>query len=287
MFSMPNNELDGEQDGLIQTGNILKPFQTGFEQVGGLEMYYELYNAHPDSESGPPLVLIHGGGSTIDSSFGRILPRLTSNRRVVAMELQAHGRTADREQPLSFEQDGSDVVALLSALGIVKADILGFSNGGQTALQIALSYPEMVDRLVLASTFYKRTAAPAQFWEGFDHATLESMPSALKAAFLKVNRDPAALQRMFDRDVSRMKGFTGWTDAQVRTVTVKTLIVQGNIDVGSLDHCLEMHRQLVNSELVILPGTHGEYMGTLESLPEGQWTMPYFADILERFLRRR
>lgn len=263
-----------------------RPLQKGFQDVNGLNMYYEIHDARLDQGKGVPLVLIHGGGSTINSSFGRILPKLAITRRVIALELQAHGRTGDRNEELSFMQDAADVVELLSLLGIAKADLFGYSNGGQTALQIALSYPDLVHKLVLASIFYKRSAASDDFWDGFNGATLEVMPLTLREAFLKVNPDGQALQNMFDKDVSRMQHFKGWSDEQVRAVRARTLIVQGNVDVGSLDHAVEMHRNMVNSELVILPGAHGTYMGAIEFLPDGRWTMPYFADLLVEFLDR-
>src|SRR5215467_1494165 len=99
-----------------------------YAAVNGLNLYYEIHGR------GRPLVLLHGGGSTIESTFGRILPDLARTHQVIAVELQAHGHTKDIDRPLSFEQDADDVAALLAQLKIEKADIMGFSNGGTTAL---------------------------------------------------------------------------------------------------------------------------------------------------------
>lgn len=85
-------------------------------------MYYEIYGL------GKPLVIIHGGGSTIHTSFGRIIPQLAKHRKVIAPEMQAHGRTNDRESNLTFEQDADDVATLLKNMKISKADFLGFSR---------------------------------------------------------------------------------------------------------------------------------------------------------------
>src|ERR1700737_3840220 len=140
--------------------------QTGqYVTVNGLKMYYEIHG------SGRPLVLLHGGGSTIISTFGRILPELAKTHRVIAVELQAHGHTKDIDRPLSFEQDADDVAALLKQLHIEKADIMGFSNGGTTSLQIAIRHPELVNKLVLASTTYKRDGMQPGFFEGMQNAS--------------------------------------------------------------------------------------------------------------------
>src|SRR6187401_1819086 len=108
---------------------------SGYAPVNGLKMYYEIHG------EGTPLVLIHGGGSTIQTSFSKILPLLAQHYKVIAMELQAHGHTNDRDSAESFEQDANDVAALLSYLKINKPNILGFSNGGHTAMQIGISHP--------------------------------------------------------------------------------------------------------------------------------------------------
>src|SRR5436190_16911285 len=93
-------------------------FKSGYSDINGLKMYYEIHGQDK------PLVLIHGGGSTIETTFGRIIPLLKKNRQIIAVELQAHGHTNDRNTGLSFEQDADDVVQLLQNLKINKADIL-------------------------------------------------------------------------------------------------------------------------------------------------------------------
>lgn len=251
---------------------------SGYSNVNGLKMYYEIYG------QGKPLVLIHGGGSTIQTSFSNIIPYLSKDRQVIAMDLQAHGRTGDRDAFLSFQQDADDIAALLKDLNITKADILGFSNGAQTAMEIAMRYPNLVNKLILASTFYKRSAAPPQFWDGFDNVTLSAMPKALQDGFLAVNNSQEALQNMFDKDVQRMKTFKDWSDEQVGSIKVPTLIMNGNMDVGSTEHAVEMHRWIENSVLVVLPGYHGQYIGTIEGLPDGEWKQKYTVDIITNFL---
>lgn len=254
--------------------------KNGYSEVNGLNMYYEIHG------EGKPLVLIHGGGSTIETTFGRIIPLLKKNRQIIAVEMQAHGRTNDRDTFLSFEQDADDVAVLLSNLGIPKADFLGFSNGGQTTLEIALRYPQLVNRLIVASAFYKRSAAVPQFWEGFDGVTLEMMPQVLKDAYLSVNNSESGLLNMFNKDVQRMKTFKGWEDEQIRLIKAPTLVINGNNDVGSIEHAVEMHNTIPNCELVIFPGGHGTYLGTIESLDNGKWPEFNATALIEEFLNK-
>ena len=255
--------------------------KSGYSDVNGIEMYYEIHG------HGKPIVLIHGGGSTLQTSFGNIIPYLAKNRQVIAMDLQAHGRTGDRNAPLSFQQDADDVAALLKNLGIQNADFLGFSNGGHTGIEIALRYAALIDRLIIASAFYKRSAAVPQFWEGFDHATLDQMPQPLKDGFLAVNNNHDKLVNMFNKDVQKMKTFKGWSDEQMKSITAPTLIMNSSMDVGSPEHAVEMYRVIPNAELVILPGMHGEYLGTIELLQNGKWEQDYVVAIIEHFLNKR
>lgn len=253
-------------------------FESGYAEVNGLKMYYEIYG------QGKPLVLIHGGGSTIETTFGNIIPLLAKNRQIIAMELQAHGHTNDRDSDLSFEQDADDVVKLLEKLQIKKTDFLGFSNGAQTTIEIALRHKKIVGKIILASGFYNRTAAVPQFWDGIDLTTLDMMPKVLRDGYLKANDNEKGLLNMFKKDVQRMKNFKGWTDEQMKSISTKVLIINANNDVGSVEHAVEMHRIIPNSDLVILPGGHGTYLGAIESLPNGKWTMQYVADLIVEFL---
>ena len=111
---------------------------SGYAPVNGLRMYYE---GHGNPGTGRPLVLLHGGLLTIDLSFGDVLPALAAGRRVIATELQGHGRTADIERDIDLRFLAGDVAALLDHLGVGQADVLGFSLGGGVALQLALDHP--------------------------------------------------------------------------------------------------------------------------------------------------
>jgi pimeloyl-ACP methyl ester carboxylesterase len=137
---------------------------SGYASVNGLKMYYESHGAAHGKN--PPLVLLHGGGSTIDTAFGRVLPSLAKTRQVIAFEQPGHGRTAEVERPFTFEQSADDAAALLQHLNIKSADLFGFSNGGHIALQVGIRHPKLVRKLVVASAGFKRDGYYPQFWEG-------------------------------------------------------------------------------------------------------------------------
>jgi len=250
----------------------------GYAQVNGIKMYYEIHG------QGKPLVLIHGGGSTIESTFGRVIPMFAKRRQVIAVELQAHGRTSDRDQDSSFEQDADDVAALLKALKIEKTDFFGFSNGGTTTMQIAIRYPKLVDKIILGSALCKRSGVPPTFWDFMKHADLANMPAELKDAYLKVAADPSGLQVMHHRDAKRMVDFTDMPDALIKSIKAPTLIIVGDKDVIRPEHALEMQGLIAGSQLAIIPGVHGEYIEEITTLKSNSRQASFVVPMLERFL---
>jgi pimeloyl-ACP methyl ester carboxylesterase len=122
---------------------------SGFAPVNGLKMYYEVHGI------GQPLVLLHGGAGAAEM-FDDVMPALSEGRQVIAAELQAHGHTADVDRPLRYELMADDVADLIRYLKLGKADIMGYSLGGGVALRTAIQHPEVVRKLVLVSSTFKR-----------------------------------------------------------------------------------------------------------------------------------
>jgi pimeloyl-ACP methyl ester carboxylesterase len=133
----------------VSTQATNKDAKGNYASVNGLNLYYEIHGA------GEPLILLHGGVGAIQM-FGEVLPSLAQNRRVVAVDLQAHGRTADIDRELRFELMAGDIAALIKHLGIEEADVMGYSLGGGVALRAAIQHPEVVRKLVLVSPPFKR-----------------------------------------------------------------------------------------------------------------------------------
>lgn len=255
-------------------------FKCDYSEVNGLKMYYETYG------QGKPLVLIHGGGSTIQSSFGKVIPLFAKNRKVIAVELQAHGRTSDRNTDLTFEQDADDVATLLKNLRIDKADFFGFSNGGTTTLQIAIRHPEMVNKIILGSALSKRKGVPEQFWEFMKQGNLGNMPEQLKDAYKKVSSDPNGLQVMFTKDAKRMLNFKDIPDELINSIKAPALIINGDKDIVTLEHAIELNRLIANSELAIIPGGHGEYIGEITTIKSDFNESDLVVPMIEKFLNK-
>jgi pimeloyl-ACP methyl ester carboxylesterase len=254
-------------------------YNYGYSDVNGIKMYYEIHGVKGDF-----LVLIHGGGSSLGTSFGKILPFLGRYFKVIAVELQAHGHSTDRNSPESFELDADDVIGLLRNLKISRASFFGFSNGGNTAMVIARRHLEFVDKLILASTFYKREGLQPGFFEGLERASINDMPEVLKEAFLRINPDPSSLLTMFNKDKDRMLRFKEWNDEDLNSIKVPTLIISGDKDVVRLEHSVKMSRLIPNSRLMILPSDHGSYIGAAESEGSGTKIIKMTLEVIKHFL---
>jgi pimeloyl-ACP methyl ester carboxylesterase len=249
--------------------------QTGYASVNGLRLYYEI---HGEAHAGrPPLVLLHGGGDTIQTSFGRVWPELARDRRVIAFEQQGYGHTADiADRPFSFEQSADDTAALLESLGIGQADLLGFSNGGTIALQVAIRHPRVVRRLVVISTFFARDGGYPQFWESMKTARLEDMPQELREAYLQVAPHPENLPLFFAKAAQRMRDFKDIPVDAVRAITAPALVLAGDADLVRPEHAVALSRLLPHARLGILPGTDHMAMMT-----RTEWLAPMIGNFLD------
>ena len=126
------------------------PVSSGHADVNGIKLYHEVYG------QGQPLVLLHGGLMTI-GEMSALLEPLAKTRKVIAVEMQGHGRTADTDRPLKLETMGDDIAALLDHLNIPQADVVGYSLGAAVGLRTAIQHPEKVRRLVVISTPYAKS----------------------------------------------------------------------------------------------------------------------------------
>lgn len=235
--------------------------KTGYAQVNGIKMYYEVHG------TGKPVVLLHGAFNTINTAFAQLIPALSKNYQVIALELQGHGRTQDIDRPFSFENMADDVAALLKFLKIDSADIFGYSMGGGVAQQVAIRHPGLVRRLIITSSVYK--------YEGWSPETRAILPmltpemfeaTPIKQEYDKLAPDP----KHWKEFINKMKKFVTTTydfgADKIKAIKSPTLIIIGDGDGVLPEHAVEMYRlrggnymidfgPIHAAQLAILPGS--------------------------------
>jgi len=227
--------------------------QTGYAPVDELNRYYEIHGR------GRPTILLHGAYMTIEL-MGPILPGLAKSRQVIAVEQQGHGHTADIDRPLTYEQMADDTAALLRHLEIDNADVVGYSMGGGIALQMAIRHPDLVRRLVLASTSFSSDGMHAAALEMFPSITPELFAgSPIEEAYLRTAPKPADFPKLVEKLTQLDTTPFAWSEQDIRSIAAPTLIVLGDSDGIRLEHAVE---------LFALRG--GGVMGDLAGLPESQ-----------------
>jgi pimeloyl-ACP methyl ester carboxylesterase len=203
---------------------------------------------------------------TIDA-MGGLVPALAETRQLIVVELQGHGRTADIDRPLSYEQMADDIAALLRHLGIEKADVFGYSMGGDVTLQVAIRYPEVVHKLVIASASYTSDGMHPELLEMIPTITPEAFAgSPIEEAYLRLAPNPDDFPTL----VAKLKRLDmepfAWSVDDIRDIVAPTLLIVGDSDAIRLEHALEMFRLLgggvmgdlaglPKSQLAVLPGT--------------------------------
>jgi len=268
--------------------NSFSQTKTGYAQVNGLKMYYEVYG------SGKPLLLLHGAFNSINMAFSQLIPVLSKTRQIIAVELQGHGRTNDIDRPFSFESMADDVAALLKQLKIDSTDVLGYSMGGGVAQQIAIRHPSLVRRLILASTVYK--------YEGWTQETRSILPmltaemfeqTPIKTEYDKLAPDP----KHWKEFINKMKKFVTTTydfgADKIKAIKSPTLIIAGDGDGVSPEHAVEMYRlrgggymidfgPIHAAQLAIFPGT-----SHISAMMQTDWLVSMINPFLDTALQQK
>jgi len=234
--------------------------------VHGLEMYYETAASYRRGE--PPLVLLHGALSTIDTDFGKVLARLAATRRIIAIEQQGHGHTADINRPLSYEQMADDTADLLAQLGVSNADFFGYSMGGGIAMYLAIRHPTLVRKIIFAGgSAYDPSGFYPELAEGEKNLTADALKGTPFERVYAYSAPrpadwPALVEKVKQLDLS----WKGIPAADLKAITVPVLLIIGDADVVRPEHTVEMFRLLgggvpgdlhglPRAQLAVLPGT--------------------------------
>jgi pimeloyl-ACP methyl ester carboxylesterase len=247
---------------MTNSGDARAPEVSSFASVNGLEMYYEIHG------TGEPLVLLHGAFSAIGTSFGEVLPSLAERRQVIALEMQAHGRTADIDRPLSIEQMADDTAEALRQLGIERADVFGYSMGASVALHLAIRHPDVVRKLVLASVTYNLSGVHPGLMEGLGDMRPEMMYGSMwHEEYTRIAPHPEDFPTLFAKKTKMDRNLKDVPAEVIESIEAPTLLIIGDSDLVRPEHAVEMFRLLgggvfgdtpaglPNSQLAVLPGT--------------------------------
>ncbi|HMK05307.1 MAG TPA: alpha/beta hydrolase [Ferruginibacter sp.] len=259
----------------------IKPAESGYADVNGLKMYYEVYG------TGKPIVLLHGSFMTIPLNWSHIIPLLAKDRKVIVAEMQGHGRTRDISREFSYEAMADDVSGLLKHLKTDSADILGYSMGGGVAFQVAVRHPDQVRRLVVLSGTYTHDG----WW-----ADVEAMFATMNADMFKgspiqkqydsLGNDPAHFPEFVKKVMSIDLKPYDWSK-DVKNIKTPVFIALGDADGVRYEHALELFRAkgggkmgdihgMPKSRLAILPGT--THIGMMQ---RADWLIPMITDFLD------
>lgn len=214
---------------------------TGFADVNGQHIFYSVHG------TGKPLILLHGGVNP--DSFGGNLTELAKNRQVIAVHLQAHGRTPDTDRPLRSEALGDDVAALIGHLNLGKADVMGYSFGASVALQTAIRHPEVVDRLVIVAARMRQDGFYPEVLAAFEQmeANAAMVDEGVKASPMGQAYPDVDWTNLFRKLADLNKRPFDWS-ADVAKIQAWTLLVFADADSVRPEHMVEFWKALGGSQ---------------------------------------
>ena len=220
--------------------------------INGIDLYHEVHG------TGRPLVVLHGGVLNAETCFGAMIPRLAKARQVIAVDLQGHGRTADTDRPVTLANFAADVVGLLDHLGIDRADLFGFSLGSLVSIEMAVTYPARVGRLVLASGHIRADGYHPEIQDPEQTSPLlptEADFEAMRVAYEAVAPDPDHFFPFLEKLQPVVSDFEGWSDAAIGGIGGPTLLIVGDKDFVRLEHAALMLELFPDAQLAVLPAT--------------------------------
>jgi pimeloyl-ACP methyl ester carboxylesterase len=210
---------------------------TGYAPVNGLKMYYEVHG------SGEPVVLLHGAFMTITNNWDGWIGELSKTRKVIAVEMQGHGRTADIERDISSENLADDVASLLDHLKIPKADLIGYSMGGGVAMQCAVRHPDKVRKVVVISSTFRRDGVVKEALDAIPKLTADAFKgSPIETEYKKLSPTPDEFPKFVKRVLATASKGDDFGADRLKATTAPMFFIHGDADGVRLEHVAEMFR---------------------------------------------
>jgi len=239
-------------------------------QLGDLAISYT------ETGNGPPLILLHGGLATAAMSWGAAIPILAPHFRVIMPDSRGHGETNNPSDHIGYDQMADDIVAFAKAVGAEKPLIVGYSDGGQTGIEMALRHPGFARAYVFGGTISERTRdyldslhgagflAPGQVdvdrlgqvWGGF----LAQIQQVHKG-----NGEPEYWRKMLAQISTLWIDIPSYSLEQLGTIAEPSLVIMGDRDhMAGENQPMRLYRALPKGELAIIPNAgHGAAEGEL------------------------
>jgi len=215
--------------------------RSGHLPINGLDLFYEVHGelgaSHP-----PPLLLIPGAFMAT-TSMTPWVNAFVGQRAVIVFDQQGHGRTPDTTREMSYEQFADDAAGLLRALQVERAAVMGYSQGGGVALQLAIRHPSLVDKLVSMSATYRKDGWYLSVFEAIGGLRAELFAGTpVEKAFYAHTPDATA----FDAYLEKMKVLNindqNISDDEMRSISAKTMVIVGDADGVKPEHALAMFK---------------------------------------------
>jgi pimeloyl-ACP methyl ester carboxylesterase len=210
---------------------------TGYAPVNGLRMYYEVHG------SGDPVVLLHGSFMTITNNWAEWIGELSKTRKVIAIEMQGHGRTADIKRDFAYENLADDVAALLDYLKIPSADLVGYSMGGGVAMQCAIRHPNKVRKVVSISAVFRHDGWVKEALDAFPQLTSETLKgSPIEIEYKKLSPTPNEFPSLVKRVIAMDLTPYDFGADKLKATKAPMFFIHGDADGVRLEHISEMFR---------------------------------------------
>jgi len=209
----------------------------GYAPVNGLKMYYEVHG------SGQPVVLLHGAFMTITNNWDGWIDELSKTRKVIAIEMQGHGRTADIPRDFTSENLADDVAALLDYLKIPRADLIGYSMGGEVAMECAIRHPDKVRKAVIISSTFRSDGMVAGAHESISGLTADAFKgSPIETEYKKLSPTPDYFPTFVQRIVATASKPYDFGADKLKATKAPMFFIHGDADGVRLAHVAEMFR---------------------------------------------
>jgi pimeloyl-ACP methyl ester carboxylesterase len=215
--------------------------------VNDIRVYYEIYG------EGEPLLLLHGNGGAI-WTFGQQIPDLSEHFRVIAVDSRAQGKSTDSEQEITYALMASDMSELIDKLDLGSVHVVGWSDGGNIGLELALAHPEKVKKLVAIGANYTHEdyMAPPDsvVMDANDPRLLKTTPVLRKYVEEMGKLAPSVSKKLADL----IENYPNLMEEQLRQIDVPVLVVAGDHDAINMDQTMALFLNLPHSQLFIVPG---------------------------------